>query len=94
MIANLWIQYVIQKESFRHQRVLLHQYYLSLVSLKALIGRQSYYQVIRGNDLGKFKEDYPKGISRNGQDRIFAPKLDNPFCPMTDCHRAKASILF
>lgn len=22
-------------------------------------------------------------ISRNGQDKNFAPKLDNPFCPMT-----------
>ena len=34
----------------------------------------------------EIQREYPKGISRNGQDgqdRTFALKLDNPFCPMT-----------
>lgn len=31
----------------------------------------------------KVDREIQKRISRNGQDRIFALKLDNSFCPMT-----------
>ena len=29
------------------------------------------------------QKEIQRGLSRNGQDRIFALKLDNSFCPMT-----------
>lgn len=53
------------------------------VNLKALIGRQSYYQVIRG----RFRE-IQRGLSKCKEDRTFALKLDNHFCPMTCCYKA------
>ena len=34
----------------------------------------------------KVDREIQRKISRNGQDRIFALKLDNPFCPMTSCN--------
>ncbi len=31
----------------------------------------------------KVDREIQRRLSRNGQDRIFALKLNNPFCPMT-----------
>lgn len=54
---------------------------ISSVSLKALIGRQSYYQVIRG----RFRE-IQRGLSKCKEDKNFAPKQNERDCPMTDNH--------
>ena len=63
------------------------------VNLKALIGRQSYYQVIRGKNIENYLQiskvdttvdrKIQRRLSRNGQDKNFAPKQNERDCPMT-----------
>ena len=38
----------------------------------------------------KVDREIQRRLSKNGQDRIFAPKLDNPFCPMTVISQGKS----